>query len=202
LAQLNQTDLAFVRERAGAVDGEVWFADGALRAAPRTRRNGGEIALAYKTRLLEFSVVADLAHQRTRVVAGGWDVAAKSAVAGEGDESTFQGELGGGVSGVAVLKDKLGERVERLALLTPANDAEGDRLAGSAMRARARRFVTAAGVSDGEPKLRVGATLDLSGLGPLFDGKYTVTLARHTFDRTDGYRTAFEVERPFVGASS
>jgi phage protein D len=47
--------------------------------------------------------------------------------------------------------------------------------------------------------VRVGTQLSLKGLGPWFDGPYYVTLARHSFSLRDGYRTAFEVERPGLG---
>ncbi|MCA9969180.1 MAG: hypothetical protein KC425_03140, partial [Anaerolineales bacterium] len=65
--------------------------------------------------------------------------------------------------------------------------------------ARARRFLCGSGVADGSPAIRVGAPLMLEGLGTWFDGRYVVTLARHTFDLMHGYRTTFEVERPGIG---
>jgi hypothetical protein len=48
-------------------------------------------------------------------------------------------------------------------------------------------------------RLRVGATVELSGLGPFFDGPYYVTLARHTFDLRSGYQTSYEAERAGIG---
>ena len=42
-------------------------------------------------------------------------------------------------------------------------------------------------------------TVEFKGLGPLFDGKYYVSMARHTFTLRDGYRTTFDVERPSIG---
>ena len=72
-------------------------------------------------------------------------------------------------------------------------------MAKARYRERARRFLKGKGVADGNPHLRVGTTLNLSGLGPMFNGKYYVTLARHTFDVRKGYRTTFETSRPGIG---
>ena len=66
-------------------------------------------------------------------------------------------------------------------------------------RERARRFVSGTGLADGDPRIRVGTTVNLSSLGDLFNGKYAVVRVRHTYDETVGYRTEFDVERPGLG---
>src|SRR5262245_763302 len=45
LAQINQSDLAFVRERARAIDAELWMEGNTLQAQARTRRNGGTLQM-------------------------------------------------------------------------------------------------------------------------------------------------------------
>ena len=199
LTQVNQSDLAFLRERAAAVDAELWVDDRTLHAQARTRRNTSTVRLSYGSTLLEFSALADLSHQRTSVRVSGWDVAGKSALDEEAGESSVSAERDGLRSGSGVLAESLADRHERVACSVPLSQPEARALAEARYRARARRFVTARGSADGNPSLRVGSTLDLSGLGELFDGKYYVRLARHAFDRENGYRTTFEVERPGLG---
>ncbi|HNU03283.1 MAG TPA: hypothetical protein PKL67_03950, partial [Anaerolineae bacterium] len=75
LTQVNQSDLAFLRERAAAVDAELWLDDRTLHIQARARRNAGSVTLTYGAGLLEFTVLADLAHQRSAVRVSGWDVA-------------------------------------------------------------------------------------------------------------------------------
>ena len=199
LTQVNQSDLAFLRERAAAVDAELWVDDRTLHAQARSRRNTSTVALKYGQKLLEFSALADLSHQRTSVRVSGWDVAGKSALDEEAGESTVSAELDGKRSGSSVLSQSLAERNERVTSSVPLSQPEARAMAEARYRARARRFVTGRGSADGTPSIRVGSTLDLSGLGDLFDGKYYVRLARHTFDKENGYRTSFEVERPGLG---
>jgi phage protein D len=199
LAQVNQSDLAFLRERVAAIDAELWVDNRTLYAQARSRRNAGTVSFTYGQNLLEFSVLADLAHQRTSVLVSGWDVAHKQAIDVEAGESVIAAELNGGRSGSAVLAQALTQRRERIVSAMPLSQEEAQKAAEARYRDRARRFVRGTGVVDGNVKIRVGATVELKGLGSLFNGPYYVTLARHTFDMRDGYRTTFEVERPGLG---
>ena len=199
LTQVNQSDLAFLRERAAAVDAELWIDDRTVHVQARTRRDAGSVTLTYGAELLEFTVLADLAHQRSKLKVSGWDVAGKEAVDVEAGESAVTGELQSQRSGGSVLDRALAERTERVGLATPLSQAEAQALADAGYRRRARRFVTGAGVSDGNPAIQVGSALELRGIGPLFEGNYYVTLVRHTHDTRYGYRTTFEVERPGIG---
>lgn len=196
LAQVNQSDLAFLRARARAIDAEVWVEGGTLYARPRPQRGGDAIALTYLEGLHEFQVLADLAEQRTSLVVSGWDVAAKEAVTHESDEAAIQSELNGFDSGAAVLDRAFGMRPERIVHTAPFTLREAQAVAEAEFRAMARRFVTGRGMAEGDARLRVGARVDLRGLGRLFEGRYTVTAVQHTFDDAYGYRTHFTVERP------
>src|SRR6266571_2818573 len=200
LAQVNQSDLAFLRDRARANEAEVWVEGTTLHVAPRrSRASGSPLELAMGARLREFSVTADLANQRTGVTAGGWDVAGKSAIGAQADGSVISSELDNGDSGPSVLSSALGERKEVLAHGMPLKTDEARAQAEAAMRAIARRFIVGRGLAQTDPKLRVGTYVQLSGLGPLFNGKYYVAEVRHMFDTLHGSRTEFTGERPGLG---
>jgi phage protein D len=200
LAQVNQSDLAFLRERARAAGAEIRLAGDALHMAPRPARAGGDsVALAYGSTLHGFDVRADLALQRTKLSVGGWDVRGKRAVREEAQASVLSAELDGGDSGAALLQRAFGERADSVAHLHPADAAEARALAESWMRQLGRRFVTGHGVAGPDARIKPGARVELSGLGAMFNGKYTVTASCHRFDMREGARTEFCVERPAVG---
>jgi Bacteriophage probable baseplate hub protein len=196
LAQVNQSDLAFLRERARAVGAELWMDRQTLHVETRAARSGSAKRLAFGRELREFSALADLAGQRTSITVGGWDVSGKSALSAEATDSVISGELGGDESGVSILKNKLGDRKDAIAHGVPINQQEAQARAEAYFRGIARRFVTAQGVAEPDPPLRVGASAELSGLGPLFSGKYYVAGVRHIFDGAKGLRTEFTAERP------
>src|ERR1051325_2412373 len=91
LSQVNQSDLAFMRERARAIDAEVWMDGSTLHAKSRAGRGSGTLDLTYGGNLREFSALADLAQQRTSVTVGGWDVSGKQAVKYEATDSVVSG---------------------------------------------------------------------------------------------------------------
>lgn len=200
LAQLNQSDLAFLRERMRAIDAELWVEGGVLHAQARNRRQTNTIRMAYLEGLMEFTALADLANQCTSMAVSGWDVAAKEEILHEADESAIRSELNGGQGGGGILQEAIGQRPEQIVHLAPATSQEARYLAEGHYRRRARRFVTAAGLCQGDGRIRVGVNVQLERLGPLFDEEYYITEVRHTFDRKAGFLTRFVGERPWIGS--
>jgi phage protein D len=196
LAQVNQSDLAFMRERARAIGAELWMDGQTLHVETRASRTGTSKRLAFGRELREFSALADLAGQRTSVTVGGWDVSGKNALSAQATDSAISGEVGNDESGVSILQGKLGDRKDAIAHGVPINQQEAQARAEAYFRGIARRFVTAQGVAEPDPPLRVGSAAELSGLGPLFSGKYYVAGVRHIFDGAKGLRTEFTAERP------
>lgn len=199
LAQVNQSDLAFIRERARRINAELYVDGATLYAQTRADRGGTPVNLAYGVNLVAFSVRADLAGQCSEVGVSGWDVATKSAIEETAGASAISAELGGDTSGGAILAEAFGERNDRIVHTVPLTSAEARGIAEARYRERARRFVTGAGMADGDARIRVGAIVDLSQLGPLFDGEYYVVRVRHSYDGQYGFRTEFDVERPGLG---
>jgi len=198
LAQVNQSDLAFLREKAADVDAEIWVRGNDLLAQARARRRANTLTLNYGMGLHELRISADLAHQCSRLVVGGWDVSVREPVDSSAGPDTLAGEVEGS-TGSAVLDATLGSRTERIAHRLARSAAEGDSLAKAEYRRRARRFVSGEAVAEGDARIRVGSAVDLRGTGPLFDGAYTVTAVRHIFDLDRGLVTEFAVERPWIG---
>ena len=202
LAQTNQSDLAFVRQRARALDAELWMEGTTMHARSHQSRDSRTIRLTYGGDLRAFSVTADLARQCTAVAVNGWDTGAKRGIQFEATDSAIRGELGSDVSGVSILRDKFGERKQAIAHTVPLSSAEAQAESEAAFKRSARRFVVGHGIAQPTPRLRAGVFVDLQALGPLFSGKYYVTEAQHRFDRAAGFRTEFTAERPGIGSAS
>jgi phage protein D len=199
LAQVNQSDLAFLRQRARAIDAELWMEGGALNARSHTGRAGSPLTLTYQGGLRAFSVLADLAGQRSSVIVSGWDVLGKSALRHEATDAVLGGELNGGRSGASILAAALGPRKESLAHTVPLASEEARALAEAFFKMSARRFVRGHGAAETDARLRVGGSVNLLGLGPLFSGTYYLTEVKHLFDGVNGLRTEFTCERPGLG---
>jgi phage protein D len=200
VAQVNQSDLAFIRDRVRAVDGEVWVEGTTLNAKPRTSRTGGSpLELTYGQQLRTFSVLADLAQQHTSLTVSGWDVAGKSALKHETTDSVVSGELNGDNGGASILQSALGDRKEMIVHSVPLTSAEAQARADSLFKTSARRFVVGRGVTSPDSRLAVGISVRLKALGPLFSGPYYVAEVQHLFDGVSGFRSELVLERPGLG---
>jgi hypothetical protein len=202
LAQINQSDLAFLRERARTLAAELWIEQGVLRVETRTNRQGALHRMTYGLELREFSVLADLAHQRTSAAVCGWDVGSKSRLKFEANDSLLSGELNGDSSGASILKSAFGERKESLVHTVPLGSADSQAEAESYFRLTGRRFVVGRGLAGCDGRLRVGRQVELLGLGPLFSGKYYLSEVRHQLLGPSGFETEFTAERPGLGRPS
>ena len=202
VAQANQSDLAFIRERARLVDADLWIDGSTVHVASRGRRGGEEVTLTYNADLHEVSILADLARQRSTVVVAGWDVAGKEAIAAEASVSAIQSELGDDTSGIDLLEGAFAARTDTIVHTSPATTAAAQAQADMALRTSARRFVTATGLTEGDARLRAGTRVRLAGLGAGFNGLYTLVEVEHAFDGQRGYQARFRAERPGLGGGS
>lgn len=196
--QLDQSDLAFLRSRAALTDRAIAVTGNRLVVRPGAGAGQPDLRLTYGQGLVEIVATADLADQRSSVVVGGWDVAAKQAIAAEAGAAAIAAEAQGD-TGPALAERVYGARPERISHLSPAAPEEARALAAAAMRRRARGFATAEAVAEGDARLRAGARVALAGLGALFDGIWEVTAVRHLFDLDDGLRTQFSAARAWIG---
>src|SRR5262249_30259185 len=145
----------------------------------------GSIDLEWHSQLHEVRVLADLANQVTEVTVTGWDYTRGSRIRKMSRGSYLR--PGTGRSGADLLRDALGLRSEHVGDLALADDAEAQALADTIFDRRARTFVCVEATAEGNPEIRVGTQVNLTGLGGRFSNSYYVVRCRHTYDLTNGY---------------
>lgn len=198
--QIDMSDLAFLRERADLLQADVWVDDGALHFQSRDERSGEEITLVEGNHLLEVTLRADLAHQRSELGVSGYDAARREAIGQTAGVDALRAEVTGGTTGPEMLSRAFGERRSQRVREVPIREREATEWSRAAMLRRGRRFVTASGVTRGTPSMDVGSRLRLERVGAPFEGGgYYVTEVTHTYDLGSGHRTGFRAERPEVG---
>ena len=197
LAQVNQTDFAFICERARAAGADVLIDGNTMTVRARSDANADRCTLALNGNLHEFAASADLTPQRTSVIVSGWDVSGKAAISHEARDASVVAELQAGErSAASVLQSALGERTDVIADAVPHSTDEARALAESAFRRMARRFLTGRGIAATDSRLRAAAFVNVEGVAPLFAGRYCLTEVRHRFDAAAGLRTEFTAEKP------
>jgi phage protein D len=200
--QWEESDLAFIRDRALRLDAEVWADhDDVIHVAGREQRPGADLLLVQGNELIAIEARMDLAHQRSAVEYRGWDDLRVEAISAEATGDIIRGEISGGRIG----PDLVGEVFEQASIRRSRRDvlssASAQAYADAEMRRRARGFVCVEGTTSGTPDLVPGARLDLRRVGRPFEGDgYRVTFAHHSYDPTTGYRTRFRAERAQVAS--
>jgi len=196
LHQVNQSDLAFLRERARLLQADIWCSGRTLHFSDRPARRGDKITLVHGADLLSCRISADLAHQRTDVRVTGFDARTKAVIDERASAGTIDAEAFPGRTGPKVLERAFGSSAGIRVREVPRTRAEASAWARAEMLRRARRFVTATGLARGMPQLTVGSQLRLELVGAPFDGDgYYVTRVTHTYDNVRGLRSSFEAER-------
>ena len=195
--QLNESDLAFLRRLLARYDGDVQVVGTEMHVAPRSNVQRGTVELAMHSQLRRVSVLADLAHQVNEVTVTGWDAAAGQKI--NSQSTGAQQGPGSGRRGTELLDNALGRRTHQIAHLVVNTTDEGNALASATFDERQRRFVTATGTAEGNPQIRVGSHLRLTGLSPRFNNTYYVMRCCHRFDLERGYETDFVAESAFLG---
>lgn len=196
ICQLNQCDLAFVRDRALPYGADVWLDGTTLHVG---RREDDPVVLRYGRELFAFRALVDLAMQASEQRVAGWDPDTKKPVLESSDQSSLGADLGSDVGGGGLLSETFGDRSATTTLHHAVTAAEGQAIAEGLYRERARRFVTGSGLVDGIPGLRAGRSAAVVDLGPVFDGTYRLTRVVHRYDRAAGHRVEIDVERSGIG---
>jgi phage protein D len=197
--QLNESDLAFLRRILICNDGDMQVVGNELHVSPRSDVQRGTQTLELHSQLIRARATADLAYQATEVTVSGWDFLQGRRVTYSSGGVHFG--PGNGRTGAQVLRDAIAERSHHIGHLAITTEEEARALADAACDRRARQFVCVEGTAQGNPALRVGTCVALSGMGPRFDNTYYVVRACHHWDMERGYETDFEAECAFWGGA-
>lgn len=198
--QFNESDLAFLRRILARYDADLQTVGNELHAAPRSQIQRNQIDLTLEEKLRRVRVIADLAHQVTKIEVAGWDYQ-QGQVAAASRDSGPPGP-GSGRAGSQVLHDAFGDRAEQLAHVSVRNTIEAQAAADAEWEQRSRRFVTLHGTSEGNPNLRVGSHVNIKGLGPRFSNTYYVVATTHRYNQHHGYETDFTAECSYLGGGA
>jgi phage protein D len=198
--QYNESDLRFLRRLLARYDADVQIVGAELHASPRSQAQRNSIEIDLNSQLKQVRVIADLAHQVTQITSTGWDYNQGQTISVT-SQTTSLGP-GSGQTGAAVLQQAFSARSEQLAQYSNLNSQDAQALVDAEYAQRARAFVVAQGVSEGNPNLRVGTYLQLAGLGQRFSNTYYTTATAHHFDTQIGYETRFTAECAYLGGGS
>jgi uncharacterized protein len=195
VAQANQTDWAFLRERAARIGYEVFVRDKVLYFRPPASGTKAQQALSLDGDVTEFRPRLSTVGQVGEVTVRGWDVKTKQPVVGRAATGQEISRMGGTRTGPKTADAAFGRSTTAHVDLGPALKADADMIALGDLNAGALGFVRATIACGGRAELRAGTVVEIKGAGTRFSGPYYVTTVTHVLDAQGGYRTTLTAER-------
>ncbi|MEV6824450.1 VgrG-related protein [Amycolatopsis sp. NPDC051102] len=201
LSQDNVSDWEFLTRLADAVGAQIAVRDGKLNfelpekpsGAPSTttKATADPLVLEAHGTLVSLRASVTAAEQVPEVRATGWDYENKQAITATATPKN----AGTDVPGVDPIE--LAGKFASPPFLDAASPRRAQGEADATAKALAAKLGSACteldGVAKGNPKLRAGTAVTLTGVGQPFAGKYTLTSTRHLFNAEVGYTTEFTV---------
>ncbi|MBN1147921.1 MAG: VgrG-related protein [Anaerolineales bacterium] len=197
--QHNQTDLAFLMQRAWRIGFECFVRDNKLyfRQPPS---NPEAVTLTWGGDLLSFHPRMALAEQVDEVIVKGWDVDKQEAIVGRATSGNLYPQIEEQKDG-AEWASAFGNGKLVIVDQPVGSQAEADMLAAARLDEISGAFVEAEGKTFRRPDIKPGTAVRLEGLGERFSGAYLVTSATHVYS-PDGLHTTFTARGTRTGLLS
>jgi uncharacterized protein involved in type VI secretion and phage assembly len=188
LFQSNQTNMQFLRERAGRIGFELFNRDGKLHFhKPKVAQ---ELSLKWLKDLNSFRVRVTTAEQVKAVEVRAWDYGEKRAIVAKAQTEQLITKTDSGQG--SKTSTKFGGNPTKVVVDQPVfNRKEADAIAQAVCNEIGGQFIYADAKAEGNPEIRPGRVVKLDGMGQ-HSGKYYVTETRHLYHE-GVYTTEFSV---------
>jgi phage protein D len=191
IQQSNETDWMFLWRLATAIGFEVVVDGTELNFRHAGGPTGGTpIGLAWGVELVSFRPRATGIRQVSEVVVRGWDPTTSEAIVASARSPTVNTEIGLSRSRVV---SAMGSASVAVCDHPVTSQDHAAAVAEGIAEQLANAFVEATGLAYGDPRLRAGAKIAVTGIGTRFGGTYALSEATHVFRSGRGYHTQLRV---------
>lgn len=196
--QDNETDWDFIWRLADRAGFEFSLQD--EKAAFGPPEPGRAVELEWPGALRTFRPRVTAVQQVSSVTVGAFHPETKDAIASEAQSPTRPADIGIRRDDI---QEAFGAAEFHVATEPVESAAHGDQLAQALLDRLSEAFLTADGVSVGDPRIRSGAELTVKGVGTRFGGSYRVAGATHVLRGGGAYETHFTntANRTIIGAT-
>jgi phage protein D len=194
--QHNQSDLAFLMQRAWRIGYECFISDGTLFFRKPPAPSAG-VTLAWGEDLHSFRPRMTLAEQVDEVNVKGWNPDSQQGIVGKAQSGNLYPKIGESKDG-AKWSHNFGSGKKVIVDQPVVSQAEADILAKARLDEISGAFIIAEGEAFRQPDIRAGKSVELKGLGKRLSGTYLVTNVLHIYT-PEGLREVFKVSGSRMG---
>ncbi|MGK3995540.1 phage late control D family protein [Sorangium sp. So ce1024] len=196
--QQNMDDLAFLVERARRINFEVYARGDTLHFVRSREGQPPVLRLEWGTSLVSFSPTLSFARQVSEVTVRAWHPYSGRLISVT-ERRLDPDEVPRGKRSADDLLQQLFRKQKEEIITSEGvlSEADARALAHSVLARSSDPFVTGTAQTVGVPLLRAGESVELTGLGKIFDGSYYITESTHAID-DGGYQTSIQVRKAYV----
>jgi hypothetical protein len=154
----------------------------------------GEHIYEWGKSLIKFTVKENIDGMSEGVRAIGWDVRKAKGFKAVKYLDDLEQKVGGRTPWTKLVKAR-GNRIHNVFDHEIGDAKEAEELALGILRERSFKYKWAEGRAEGDASLRSGATVEMKGLGPAWNGEYIAEAVVHDFSMEEGYATEFHLKR-------
>lgn len=192
LYQYNQSDLAYLTQRAWRIGYECFVDDGKL-IFRQPKAGSPTSALTWGKDLLTFRPRMTLAEQVDEVVVKGWDIQKRAEIIGRAAKGELYPKIEDSKQDAQKRGKELGKDGKMVIVDQAVHDqAEADIMASARLNELSGNFIEAEGEAFRRPDIRAGQVVKLEALGKRFSGAYLVTGVTHSYTPA-GFKSTFSV---------
>ncbi|OUL32916.1 VgrG-related protein [Nostoc sp. 106C] len=189
--QENQSNMEFLRERAARIGFELFIQNDKLYF--RKPESQESIQLKWLVDISKFSTRVTSAEQVSAVEVRGWDYTQKKAIASTANAETVITDTGNKKGSSSSTKFSNLKPPKMTVVDQPiASTTQAQKMAQALCDELGGEFVYADAKAVGNPKVRPGKVITLTGMGDRYSGKYYVTETRHFYTQRI-YTTEFSI---------
>lgn len=190
LLQHAQTNYDFLLDRARRIGYELRVVGKELQFR-KPAPEGSPVDLEWGVSLKSFHPRLSVAEQVDEVSVRSWDVQNKQILVGTATNGTTAPKVGETRGAGSVAKEVWGSAKHTVVNAPTATLDEATALAQAMLDDFTSSFIEATGECKGDPRLRVGASINVKGVGKRFGGTYYLTAVRHTISKGQGHQVSF-----------
>jgi phage protein D len=193
--QCNQSDWAFLQERAQRIGYEVFVDHKILYFRPHQYAQGKKQSLTLGDTLYEFFPRSTTMNQIDKIGVKGWFPKEKKDEIAEAKVGKEGNIMGGKMAGVKAVKKAFGTSNYSIVDQPFHTKAEADEMATGQFQNMAIAYITGEGKCLGNADLKVSEVVEITGIGKRFSGLYYLTSVEHHYDASTSYTSSFTVRR-------
>lgn len=190
--QENQTNMEFLRERAARIGFELFIQGQELYF--RKPRSQDTLELKWLIDLSNFNTRITSAEQVSAVEVRSWDYTQKKLISSTANSEKIITETGNQQGSSTSTKFDLDRKPPKMTVVDQPvfTVKQAEKMAQALCNELGGEFIYADAKAEGNPKIRPGKIVKLTGMGDRFSGKYYITETRHFYNQRI-YTTDFSV---------